>query len=198
MSHNNEHWTLQMYKDHLSGKEKDESSRQKKVRTHWEQQDALSLVRWFDLTYPHLTLNFFHIANEACAPIGRHVGGILKGMGVRSGSSDYFLAVARSGYNGLFIELKATPPHDSPLTKNQASCLQAYRDYGYRAEHCKGWHDAMNVIYSYLNGHPVIPLELWKEHVHKRIIIAMNAVDAPYAESVADTIINETERTLTK
>ena len=55
--------------------------------------------------------------------------------------------VARNGYHGLYIELKAGK---NKATKNQEKWQVFLNDQGYYAVICYGWHEAAKVIEEYL------------------------------------------------
>lgn len=73
----------------------------------------------------------------------------MKAEGVRAGAPDILLPVARSGYHGLFIELK----HDkNKPSEAQTSFLTALTEQGYYAVPIWGWQDAIQLISNYLDG----------------------------------------------
>ena len=74
----------------------------------------------------------------------------MKSMGVRPGVSDYHLPVPRRGYNGLWLELKATPPNNAPVASTQREWLEEMSLNGYAAFICKGWEAAKEVFSWYL------------------------------------------------
>lgn len=75
------------------------------------------------------------------------VAGKLKSEGVKPGVADYFLPVARQGFHGLYIELKAQDGRISDVQKQ-------FRDFvlaqGYQYHLAKGWEDAYSSIKAYL------------------------------------------------
>ena len=71
----------------------------------------------------------------------------LKRQGVKAGVPDICLPVARNGYHGLYIELKAGK---NKATKNQEKWQVFLNDQGYYAVICYGWHEAAKVIEEYL------------------------------------------------
>jgi len=72
----------------------------------------------------------------------------LKAEGVKSGVPDIFLPVARSGYHGLFIELKR--PKKSRLTKHQTMFAQFLLEMRYLVRVAYGFEQAKNFILEYL------------------------------------------------
>jgi hypothetical protein len=71
----------------------------------------------------------------------------MKAEGVRAGVPDYCLPVARGGYHGLYIELKTPTGYPS---REQRAWIAALREQGYRAEVCRGWEAAWDVIREYM------------------------------------------------
>jgi hypothetical protein len=74
--------------------------------------------------------------------------GRMKAEGVRRGVVDVFLDVPKGGYHGLRIELKR--PKGGSLTTEQREWIDGYRERGYRAEVCRGWDAARELIVEYL------------------------------------------------
>lgn len=75
-------------------------------------------------------------------------GARLKAEGVKAGVPDIYLAVARNGYHGLYIELKRVK--GGRLEDDQIRWLNSLNAQGYRAVVCFGWNDARDVICRYL------------------------------------------------
>lgn len=71
----------------------------------------------------------------------------LKAEGVKAGVSDLFLPLPRSGYAGLWLEMKA--PKGKP-TKAQTDWLDLMARAGYRATWCDSWLKAAAVIAEYV------------------------------------------------
>jgi hypothetical protein len=84
-------------------------------------------------------------------PNGGHrnkiVAARMKEEGVKAGVPDLELPVARCGWHGLFIEMKAG--RNKP-TGDQKEWLEALTDQGYLAVVCWGWVEAAALIESYL------------------------------------------------
>ena len=70
----------------------------------------------------------------------------LKAQGVKPGVPDICLPVARRGYHGLYIEMKAD---GGRLSKDQKERLSALREQGYAAYVCRGWESARRLIMKY-------------------------------------------------
>ena len=112
-----------------------------------EHQDQKALMRWvaWNLkSYPELAL-LYAIPNGGQR--NRIVAAKLKAEGVKAGVPDLNLAVARGGYHGLYIELKAEKGKPSD---NQKVWIAALRTLKYRVEVCHGWDKAKEVILNYL------------------------------------------------
>lgn len=71
----------------------------------------------------------------------------LKAEGVRAGVSDYFLAVPRGGYHGLFLELKA---EGGRASVDQLAFGNSVTEQGYRFCIARGADEASKAIESYL------------------------------------------------
>lgn len=114
-----------------------------------ESEEQIGLFQWASYnehTYPELRL-MFHIPN------GRYrtktTAAWLKREGVKSGVPDICLPVARGGYHGLYIELKA---NKNRTTDNQDQWIADLTAEGYFATTCCGWEAAVKIIKSYLGG----------------------------------------------
>ena len=115
-----------------------------------EYQHQLTLIKWTQQPsirkrYPELRL-LFHIANERK---DKKETIILKRVGVKSGVPDLFLPVSRSGFHGLWIELKTETGKTSDV---QDWWIDNLRLEGYCVEVCKGWQQATELLERYLNG----------------------------------------------
>lgn len=83
-------------------------------------------------------------------------GARLKGQGVKSGIPDIFLPVPKSGYHGLYIEMKK--PSERPKTErskgglsdDQIEFMAFAQASGYGAITCYTWIEAKDVIRQYL------------------------------------------------
>ena len=108
-------------------------------------QEALfDWMRWREPECPELALAF-HIPNggKRNASEAAH----LKRQGVKAGVPDICLPVARSGYHGLFIELKVG--RNKP-TERQREWIEALRQQGYMVLVCYGWEEAAKAVSDYL------------------------------------------------
>lgn len=62
---------------------------------------------------------------------------------------DICLPVARGGFHGLYVEMKAQGGRPSD---EQKAWIAALRAQGYRAEVCVGWHAARQLIEDYITA----------------------------------------------
>lgn len=104
-------------------------SRQPEIRSRW----------------PELAL-LYHIPNGGTrdAIEGRH----LKQQGVKRGVPDLCLPVARGGYHGLYLEMKAETGRP---TAEQKWWGEQLLKQGYMWEVCHGWRSAVRVLELYLS-----------------------------------------------
>lgn len=114
-----------------------------------ESEEQVCLFQWTEYAkykYPELAL-LHHIPNG-----GKRdaiTAAIMKREGVKAGVSDLFLPVARHGYHGLYIELKAL---DGKLSSNQKWWIEETAKQGYKSMTCWGWEEAKSEIVSYLEA----------------------------------------------
>ena len=96
--------------------------------------------------YPELQL-MFHIPNEGKRNIINASN--LKAAGLKAGVPDICLPVARSGFHGLYIELKV---YGGRLKNNQLAWITALSKQSYAAVVCFGFDEARTAIEDYLSG----------------------------------------------
>lgn len=113
-----------------------------------EQQALMEVVARNVGRYPELSL-IFHVPNGGL----RTWSGAkkLKALGVKPGVPDLIFPVARGGFNGLAIELKSMT---GTASREQKEWIEALRSQGWRAEVCRGWANAWDVVRDYLTGEP--------------------------------------------
>ena len=112
---------------------------------HNEQVKLFAWSEWARLDWPELGL-LFAVPNG-----GRRdavTGARLKAEGVKAGVPDVWLPVARQGYHGLVIELKAD--EKKRPTKEQERWIAELMEQGYLAVVCHGAEAAKGVLRSYL------------------------------------------------
>lgn len=116
-----------------------------------EHQEQVAVVRWFDAQYPALRGRLFAIPNGGQRNLV--VAAKLKAEGVRAGVPDLCLPVARHGFHGLWIELKAPKRGDAPAGRLQASQIEWLKflgGEGHCAVMCIGADSAIETIRNYL------------------------------------------------
>jgi hypothetical protein len=121
-------------------------------REHAEQ-SALFKWAWANRSKNRSLELMFAIPNGGHRHIG--VARKLKAEGVKPGVPDIFLPWPvtgsqwpnKTGYSGLFLEMKSSTGRVSP---EQADYLSALRDAGYMAMVCYDWKTAAQVICDYL------------------------------------------------
>ena len=125
--------------------------KQKPVRTKRIDREGLeqaALITELRIRMPEVAELIYHVPN------GGHrlkkVAADLKDQGVVAGVPDLVLTMARGGYFGLYIEFKATPPYDAPVSVNQHGWVGRLNEQGYLAIVCRGHFDAMEHIRAYL------------------------------------------------
>ena len=121
----------------------------KSMRRQYEAGEQTALFQWARLMekqHPELAL-LYHCPNggRRDAIEGAH----LKAQGVRAGVPDLCLPVARGGYHGMYIELKAARGRLQPT---QRAWLDALNAQGYKAVCVYGFDEARIVVEEYLKG----------------------------------------------
>lgn len=102
----------------------------------------------------------------------RYEAGALIREGVRAGVPDLCLPIARGGYHGLYIEMKAPGKIDN-TSKEQDSIRAEHIKDGYKSIVCDHWETAWAEILTYMSKGPSLSLEgppditaaLCKEHL---------------------------------
>lgn len=108
-----------------------------------------AIIQWCQYRYgiyPELEL-LYHVPNGGKRDA--KTAAVLKRQGVKAGVPDLVLPVARGGFHGLYIELKA--PGGS-LQKNQREYMERLTQEGYLAQKCEGWQEAVELLSNYLEG----------------------------------------------
>ena len=113
-----------------------------------EHLEQVQLVAMVEAAYPREAAMLFAIPNGGDRDV--LVAVKLKKEGVRRGVPDMFLALARGGWHGLFIEMKRR--RGGVVSPEQAAYIEALRAQGYRAEVCKGCDEALEVLRDYLSA----------------------------------------------
>ncbi|MCO7576189.1 MULTISPECIES: VRR-NUC domain-containing protein [Pseudomonas chlororaphis group] len=130
---------------------------QKPVRAKRIDREGLeqaALITELRICIPKVADLIYHVPNGG----HRHksVAAKLKEQGVVAGIPDLVLTMARGGYFGLYIEFKATPPNDAPISASQHERIRKLNDQGYLAVVCRGHFDAMEQIRAYLRLAPTV------------------------------------------
>lgn len=114
---------------------------------HLEENEQMILFKWAKMNewkYPDLKY-MFHIPNGGKRNTLEAVR--FKNLGVKAGVADIFLPCARSGYNGLWIEMKSPTGR---LTEHQKDFLSAVEERNYRTAVCFSAESAIQSILDYL------------------------------------------------
>lgn len=123
-----------------------------------EEQECFGLMEWISLQ-PDLLPYFFHIPNggtrskvkvqtSKIVKLISFEGIRLKKMGVRAGVFDYFLAIPRGEFHGLFIEMKRKKFSTESIAQKQFQLNMHEKNYV--ALFCYGFEHAIRVIKDYL------------------------------------------------
>lgn len=114
---------------------------------HKESNEQIFLFQWSKLMEnQHPELKLLHaIGNGGKRRLLEAVR--MKREGVLAGVSDIMLPVARSGYHGLYIELKIK---GGKTSDSQKWWIAEVSKQGYFAKVCYGWVEAADVIKKYL------------------------------------------------
>ena len=125
---------------------------------HREDAEQKALIQWADMTvmpahwrsrgYDKIGDYLFAIPNGGAR--GKTEAARLKGLGVRAGVSDLMFAFPIGNFHGLFIEMKAQKPHDSPVSMHQRVFLERQGELGYQVVVCCGFAAAQGDILDYM------------------------------------------------
>ncbi len=111
-----------------------------------EQAAVFEWAEYAEAAYPCLRL-MYHIPNEGKRSAS--YGARLKRLGMKKGVSDICLPVARGGYHGLYIELKAA---GGKPTQDQKEFLRSVNIEGFLGVLCHGSKEAIALIERYVKG----------------------------------------------
>lgn len=107
------------------------------------------LFRWATMmsqAHPELR-TMFHVPNGGSR--NKIEAAKFKAQGVKPGVPDVVLPVPSDGYHGLFIEMKRRS--GGRVSEDQAAWIEILRKYGYKAEVCKGFDEAVKLVEEYLH-----------------------------------------------
>ena len=114
-----------------------------------EHDEQVNLMKWWSLAHQQFGISeqlLFAVPNGGERNV--IVAARLKAEGVRAGVPDLFLAHPNNEYHGLFIEMKKAK--GGVVSDNQKCYLDLLKTNGYRAEVCRGWIQAKQIIEDYL------------------------------------------------
>jgi len=109
------------------------------MRNYIEQNICIAFMQRLQQYHPEIFDLIYHIKNESSTA---HVSGI----GIKKGIPDYFLAMPKGGYHGLYLEMKKPK---GTLTKDQVKVIPKLREQGYKVEICYSWLEAVNACVVY-------------------------------------------------
>ena len=110
---------------------------------HSEQSTFFAHVREY---LPHVRRLVFKIANDA-ARFG-DTAAKLVAEGMEKGTSDWFAAIPRAGFHGLFCEMKRTSGGE--VSPDQDEALRLFSAMGYATVRADGWREAWSALLAYL------------------------------------------------
>jgi len=115
-----------------------------------ESAEQKALVQWWSMMRQHLAPNavLHSIPNGGRRDIA--TGARLKAEGAVAGIPDLFLACARSGKHGLYIELKRRT--GGRVSASQRDLFPILESQGYGVAVCHGWKEAAEAVTAYLEG----------------------------------------------
>lgn len=116
-----------------------------------EHQEQCALIVWWGYECKRLGVSekLLYAIPNAGAGASRGQAGKMKAEGTRAGIPDLMLAVARKGWHGLYLEMKALGKY---ATADQKDFHTILRDGGYKVELCRGAEEAKVIILMYLGG----------------------------------------------
>lgn len=114
---------------------------------HQEQSALFAWAKAMEWRMPELKL-LYAIPNGGKR--SKATAALLKAEGVKPGVPDICLPVARSGWHGMYIELKRRK--GGRLSEEQRMWMSALETAGYRCCVCNGWEKAQEIITRYLEG----------------------------------------------
>ena len=114
-----------------------------------EAEEQIAIMNWTEYNlgrFPELAL-LHHIPNGGQRNSSEAAN--LKKQGVKAGVPDLCLPVARGGYFGLYIELKADK--NCKTSDHQKKWIENLLKQGYQSGVCYGFEDAVKVLEMYLS-----------------------------------------------
>ena len=126
----------------INGERTEKAPRRPPVQREHNLQTAC--VRWARYQFPKLTI--FAIPNGAWC--GYKQGRKLVAEGMLKGVPDIFVALARKGYHGLFIEMKAGKK--GVVRDEQSEMLIKLQSEGYQCAVCRTFEQFQQIIIDYI------------------------------------------------
>jgi len=117
----------------------------RKPPTQREHNLQTACVQWARLQFPKLTI--FAIPNGAWC--GYKQGRKLVAEGMLKGVPDIFVALARKGYHGLFIEMKAGKK--GVVREEQSEMLIKLQSEGYQCAVCRSFEQFQTILINYIS-----------------------------------------------
>lgn len=108
-----------------------------------EDEEQATVIEYCDIR----DIPIVHIPNEGKR--SEAYGARMKRLGLRKGFPDLFIPLARFGYHGFFIEMKA---EKGKLSTDQRSWLVRLKNAHYATAVCYGASDAIGLIEKYVEG----------------------------------------------
>ena len=123
------------------------------MRPPTEYQECVVFWKWVKLNNSIRDLTF-HIPNEAKRSIGAACA--LKNTGLVPGVPDYFIALPRGLFGGLFIEMKRNSKKLSKISTDQKLWIEKLLKNGYQACVCYGAMEAIKCVQNYLQSRNIV------------------------------------------
>lgn len=111
-----------------------------------EHEHQVNVIKWFNLQYKQFSGRLYANANGGQRNIVVAIK--LKAEGVSAGVPDLTLPVARNGYHGLYVEMKAGKGR---LSETQSEWINFLCEQGYYTAVCYGFDEAKLMITNYLS-----------------------------------------------
>jgi len=112
-----------------------------------EYQECRCFWDWCILN-PKIRNNIIHIPNEGKRT---KIGGfLLKKIGLKAGTSDYFLTIPTKDFHGLWIEMKRKNSKSSLIRESQIRFIDDQIKMGYQAKIAYGADHAIKIVREYL------------------------------------------------
>ncbi len=118
-----------------------------------EHTEQVAVIQWYRMQYPKYAKCLFSIPNGAHLAGDARLRAIkmnnLKASGLVPGVSDLFLMIPKSGWHGLFIEMKVK---GGKVSSSQKEFMTVATAMGYKAVVCFGFDEAKDAITNYLQS----------------------------------------------